>query len=430
MSGASQDGCDIQVPADAVPLGEGANTIAYRMPAHDPRWPFPVVARVLKYPEEDEGEAEDELAVLTAASRYPHCHPNMTCLVDACPPQRTFEQLINGQNLYEETEPFIDSFLGRPLTIWEMCRVAQHLLLAVRDLHRSGSAHRDIKGNNVMVHWDEGATRDAWVVKLIDFGLACRTDCDRTGAGTGPFMPPEVLDPRTLSYGSTHDEQRPRAWTWLRTAQAHDVWSCGVLLWELAHGVNVDRGGLHPSLLLKHNLIERVGRRAVWRWIDPTTTIKALTANPRQGGTAEEDRAWERFYRLLDGLLQPDMHARLTAHGASAAADALSLPTASAGAAPVAARGSRHRPRRAARSDADAPPPPLPSVGTLQRAPALPRRSSRQRVRRAAVGHASFTPSTLTRQCTAMVADGRGNARRCKRPRRAGHVACAQHSQS
>lgn len=84
---------------------------------------------------------------------------------------------------------------------------------AVYAVHRTGVIHRDIKPENILLD-------DEMNAKLADFGWSCHQEdqsslCD--GAGTLAYMSPECLS------------EQPQT-------TACDVWSLGILIYELYHG--------------------------------------------------------------------------------------------------------------------------------------------------------------------------------------------------
>lgn len=100
-----------------------------------------------------------------------------------------------------------------PLLETQALDVAIEVADAMAAVHAAGYVHRDIKADNVMLTRDGGRL----VLKLIDFGIACRLD------------EPERLDgvagtPRTMA-----PEQVAREPVDERT----DVWGLGVLLYEM-----------------------------------------------------------------------------------------------------------------------------------------------------------------------------------------------------
>lgn len=92
----------------------------------------------------------------------------------------------------------------------------KQILLATTYLHYKNIIHRDIKSSNIMI------TND-YFVKIVDFGMAKKVNSaytpqsDSNLVGTLPYMAPEMLN------SSIYDARI-------------DVWSLGVLLFEMANG--------------------------------------------------------------------------------------------------------------------------------------------------------------------------------------------------
>jgi serine/threonine-protein kinase len=141
----------------------------------------------------------------------------------------------------EEGELFIamEFVEGRPLSeflreggmaVETLLRYGRQIAGALEHAHERGIVHRDLKPANVVVTPNGNA-------KILDFGLAKRQDPDQLhkttqGAatetsvgltGTLPYMSPEQLQ---------GDETGPRS----------DIWSLGVLLYEMAAGTRPFRG--------------------------------------------------------------------------------------------------------------------------------------------------------------------------------------------
>jgi serine/threonine protein kinase len=104
------------------------------------------------------------------------------------------------------------SILSGRLTEDKIRTIFKEIVSAVKFIHEKGIVHRDIKPENILVNWEGN-------FKLGDFGWACRhTDCEAAGghAGTLEYMSPECLNKQRHSFPT-------------------DIWSLGVLLYELFH---------------------------------------------------------------------------------------------------------------------------------------------------------------------------------------------------
>lgn len=95
-------------------------------------------------------------------------------------------------------------------------QITRKILSGLKHAHERGVVHRDIKPSNVILTADDG-------VKIVDFGLAklagnadCLTETDAL-LGTIAYLPPEVLQG-------------------LETDHRGDVWSSGVVFYEMLAG--------------------------------------------------------------------------------------------------------------------------------------------------------------------------------------------------
>jgi serine/threonine-protein kinase len=141
-------------------------------------------------------------------------------------------ELIEGRTLDQLIHPG-----GLDLT--QFFDIAIALADALASAHAKHITHRDLKGTNVMVS-DDGR------VKVLDFGLARHAEPERVSAddletrsavtrqgtivGTLPYMSPEQIEGRPLD---------PRT----------DIFSFGILLYEMAAGQRPFRGDSSPALL-------------------------------------------------------------------------------------------------------------------------------------------------------------------------------------
>lgn len=107
--------------------------------------------------------------------------------------------------------------------------IAADVAEALKHMHHCGWAHRDIKPHNVLV---ENRGR----AKLTDLGTAARIGKDvdfgvseSEPVGTSGYTAPEILAAELHGGNSTHSDSSGGA--------AADVFSSGVLLWEVMIGV-------------------------------------------------------------------------------------------------------------------------------------------------------------------------------------------------
>lgn len=139
------------------------------------------------------------------------------------------QELCKGGNvtqyLASRARRFADSAVYAENTVASIVRGTLRALLQV---HGAGIIHRDIKHGNVLLSDND----DDAVIKLCDFGLAAYCDFGHiesmTMQGTPAFMAPEVLS--------------------MRTSFKSDVWSLGVLTYQLLCGRMPFRSGTLQEL--------------------------------------------------------------------------------------------------------------------------------------------------------------------------------------
>lgn len=126
------------------------------------------------------------------------------------------------------------------LPVPEAVRIGRDMARALSAAHTQGIFHRDIKPENVLLVPQSGAP-DA--VKLVDFGIARLAETPRDGRETGDGIilgTPQYMSPEQAS-GLSQDARA-------------DVYSLGVLLWELVAGVAPFRGVSATHVLAAHLL--------------------------------------------------------------------------------------------------------------------------------------------------------------------------------
>jgi RIO-like serine/threonine protein kinase len=138
-------------------------------------------------------------------------------------------ELIEGQTLRVLAE--------QRLGLTALVSLVGQVVKALAAAHAAGIVHRDIKPENIMV-------RDDGYAKVVDFGLARRhpTHADPSSAEAG-----EITDPGavlgTVRYMSPEQAQAETA------TSASDLFSLGVVLYELATGQHPFSGKSHLEIL-------------------------------------------------------------------------------------------------------------------------------------------------------------------------------------
>ncbi|KAL6071458.1 Mitogen-activated protein kinase kinase kinase MLT [Balamuthia mandrillaris] len=198
-------------------------------------------------------------------------HENIVSLYGACfdwPYICILEPFYSLGSLYDVLQDN-EVHLPWPLRL----RIALEIALGVDYLHRQEVYHRDLKSRNVVVVSLE--RNDATHVKLIDFGSAKDVSQDQTSPltegiiGSGYWMAPEV-------------------WQHKPFTKACDVYSYGIVLWELATREN----NPFPQFDKKYLLLDAVlkGERP---------PLPSFSCNEKE--EEQEDMIIRRF---LGGLMQ------------------------------------------------------------------------------------------------------------------------------
>lgn len=163
---------------------------------------------------------------------------------------------------YLEKGALADRMKGMPLPISEVGQILEPIASAVHFAHQNGVIHRDLKPSNIL---QDSHGR----LKISDFGVAKILDLSGVTVsgmvvGSWSYMAPEQ------AAGRSHEVQ-PSA----------DVYSLGVILFELLTGTTPHKLGERPELALK-------ARRPDIPTELEVACLKCLEPNPSQRGTAEE----------------------------------------------------------------------------------------------------------------------------------------------
>ncbi|HEX5758261.1 MAG TPA: protein kinase [Thermoanaerobaculia bacterium] len=210
-------------------IGGGGMGVVHR--ARDTRLGRPVALKFLS-PQHAGSAAHKERFLREARAASALEHPNICSIYDLGDTEDgglfIAMALCPGESLK-------DRIARGPVPADEALRIAQQIADGLACAHSRGIVHRDVKPGNVMVS-DDGT------VKLVDFGLAKLADdgdpLTRTGTvvGTTAYMSPEQV------LGEPVDERT-------------DLWSLGVLLFEMVTGVRPFRGEREPAVM--HAIVSR-----------------------------------------------------------------------------------------------------------------------------------------------------------------------------
>jgi len=155
-------------------------------------------------------------------------HPNVVQIFDVGRDDEQYfivMELVEGQTL----KALIQS--QGPLPVAETTRIAVEILAALSHAHRNRIVHRDIKPHNILI------SRDGRV-KVTDFGIARATTTD-TVTHTGSIM------------GSAHYFSPEQA-NGQPTGEKSDIYSLGIVLYEMVTGSVPFQGESPISVALKH----------------------------------------------------------------------------------------------------------------------------------------------------------------------------------
>ena len=202
-------------------LGRGGMATVYR--AHDQRLARDVALKFLSVYRDDETDAARRFLVEARAAAA-LVHPNV-CTVHEIGETDDGRPFI-AMTLYEG-ETLKQRLRRGPVPPREAATIARQLASALGAAHARGIVHRDMKPGNVMLSSDG-------LAKLLDFGLAQVNDASITAAGATPgtiaYMSPEQARGDSLD-------------------QRSDLWSLGVVLYEMLAGVRPFRGGGDRAVL-------------------------------------------------------------------------------------------------------------------------------------------------------------------------------------
>jgi eukaryotic-like serine/threonine-protein kinase len=186
-------------------------------------------------------------------------HPNIVKLLDGGSTERGLPYLVMD---YVEGQPIDEYCDDHNLSIQKRLQVFCTVCEAVEFAHKHRVIHRDLKPNNILV------TADG-VPKLLDFGIAKVLD---------PQNPAEVTVTRTAARHLTPAYASPEQVRGDGIAAATDVYSLGVVLYELLTGHRPYRLKQRTPAAMEHAICEEEPE-------SPSTAVDRVESEIRPDGT-------------------------------------------------------------------------------------------------------------------------------------------------
>jgi serine/threonine-protein kinase len=140
-------------------------------------------------------------------------------------------ELVGGPTLAER-------IAQGPMPPEEAVPIARQIAEAVEAAHEQGVVHRDLKPANIKLRPDG-------LVKVLDFGLAKLSDAGAPSVRDQPSMSPTITSPAMTGVGvilGTAAYMAPEQAAGKPADKRADIWSFGVVLWEMLTGERLFAG--------------------------------------------------------------------------------------------------------------------------------------------------------------------------------------------
>src|ERR1700720_852106 len=206
-----------------VELGRGAMGVTYK--AFDIDLHCPVTLKVIsaQYLNDESARLRFLREARAAASVR---HPNVASVLHL---GRTGSSYFYAMEFVEgETLENLIKRSGR-LELKMALEIATQVAAGLAAVHKQKLVHRDIKPSNIMVNLEEGSTV---TVKIIDLGLA----------KPAPDAPAETAISAPEAFAGTPEFASPEQFAGVAVDVRSDLYSLGVVLWEMVTGHAVFRG--------------------------------------------------------------------------------------------------------------------------------------------------------------------------------------------
>jgi serine/threonine-protein kinase len=225
------------------PIGAGGMGEVYR--ARDPRMGREVAIKICA--ERFSDRFDREVHAVAALN-----HPNICHIYDVGPNYLVME-LVEGCTL-------ADRIKGGPLPLEETLIIARQTADALEGAHEKGIIHRDLKPGNIKIT-PEG------VVKVLDFGLAKMPEAAATAQNPENSPTLTIESTRAGLILGTAAYMAPEQACGKHVDKRADIWSWGVVLWEMLTG----RRLFHGDETVAHTLAEVMRAEIDFARLPPAT---------------------------------------------------------------------------------------------------------------------------------------------------------------
>jgi serine/threonine protein kinase/tetratricopeptide (TPR) repeat protein len=208
-------------------------------------------------------------------------HPNIVTIYDIGETGESYyiaSEFIEGESLRQRIG-------SDDLNLGAVLEIAMQVAMALAAAHEKGIVHRDIKPDNVMIR------RDGYV-KVLDFGVAKLTT-DFAAVNTEAPTQPKVETAEGIVIGTAR-YMSPEQARGVSVDARTDIWSCGVLLYEMLAGKAPFGGGTAAEIVV--GILDREPAPLARYMTDPPAELQRIVNK-----TLVKDR--EHRYQTVRDLL-------------------------------------------------------------------------------------------------------------------------------
>jgi serine/threonine-protein kinase len=169
-------------------------------------------------------------------------------------------EYVEGRDLYRVIHE------DYPLSNEKIADIMMQALGALAVAHERGLIHRDLKPENLMIvdsKDDDDPTKARYLVKVCDFGIAKITEKDEAPRANEPSTAGQRLTTQGLVVG-TPEYMSPEQARGEKLDARSDIYSMGIILYQLLTGRTPFTGDSALSIVLKHVTDTAVPPREIW----------------------------------------------------------------------------------------------------------------------------------------------------------------------